>query len=392
MIMGLLIASCNHDEGASFQDLKTAEYSSAFVKEFGQPNSNQTWGDWSAQYNAETRTSNVEGNRWSSFVEVPSAITAKELQDVLNVFNSPIYEENDITVNWSDFFVQQVYKGQASYTAKNGGSIGLGSNHMDHLICYKEDGTSEHINNFNRGDNTDWGGLTLMQNSGTYDFAYSNSEDSKYHHEYIIKEIGGNYYIGFDFYGNGQYSNMQIDRDHIYNDWIIKICPATYKSAKRVIAEDLGQIGDFDFNDVVFDAYLEWNSAVITILAAGGTLPLYVGPYEVHDALGINRGSMANTSGKEGNLTVKPAIVRINQHFNSIKDIPITVENNGAFLILSAEDGHPAQKICISGSFRWPKGKVNIKSAYPKFKDWVTTESNYSTSSWDSEYVNGMVY
>jgi len=77
-----------------------------------------------------------------------------------------------------------------------------------------------------------------------------------------------------------------------------------------IACEDLGSVGDYDFNDVVFSVshVSGENTAVVTPLAAGGTLPakiLYKGKEigEIHALLGgSNTSTMINTSnwGKAG--------------------------------------------------------------------------------------------
>ena len=107
------------------------------------------------------------------------------------------------------------------------------------------EGTYEHINNFNNGNNNtimedeqthdQYIGTTLMEYMGTdgrdEQFAYHNSTDGKYHYEYIILKIDGNYYVGFDFYAHGtdiypNNHNQDVERDWVFNDWIVKITPA----------------------------------------------------------------------------------------------------------------------------------------------------------------------
>ena len=72
------------------------------------------------------------------------------------------------------------------------------------------------------------------------------------------------------------------------------------KPMLRVFAEDLSatEESDFDFNDVVFDAeYVSASNVKVTILAAGGTLPLRLmenDNYEVHGALAAQNPTKAN--------------------------------------------------------------------------------------------------
>ena len=81
-----------------------------------------------------------------------------------------------------------------------------------------------------------------------------------------------------------------------------------------IIAEDLAASeSDFDYNDCVATATLanEWVArlnanklvAHITLLAAGGTMPLYIAGKEVHELFGVPVSTMVNTG-----LVSKPAV------------------------------------------------------------------------------------
>ena len=50
----------------------------------------------------------------------------------------------------------------------------------------------DHANNFNAASNQDWNGNTMFVNWGTKNFAYHNSNDSRYHDKWIIVD---GYYI-----------------------------------------------------------------------------------------------------------------------------------------------------------------------------------------------------
>lgn len=214
-----------------------------------------------------TRAANVNGNLWYQNWERPVNVTDAERTKVVEEFSKVrLNAKNEYKVTWLNFWVQQVYKGQTSYTDGYDQNIGLGSDHMNHLQVFNNlkeeviswwpyqanvvewEGQYEHINNFNAGDNqtiyTDdetheqYIGTTLMTTMGTdgrcEQFAYHNSTDSKYHFEYIILEIDGSYYVGFDFYAHGTdlypaNKNMDVERDWIFNDWIVKISPANIK-------------------------------------------------------------------------------------------------------------------------------------------------------------------
>ena len=204
---------------------KEAQYASAFVRKYGKIAVNQ---DWGFGVTPTTRVANTNSNQWRDFAEVPGSVTAIEKEVVTKWFETH-QNPQSIGVDWTDFFVQHVSGSRSD---------------MDFLVAASDD----HINNFNAAE----GAIMLMQNSGTSSFGYRASLDSKMHYNYTIQYIEGAYYVGFDFEATGQNPNQQVAADGYYSDWIVKISPAVYTNAYRIIAEDLGDSDDFDFNDVVF--------------------------------------------------------------------------------------------------------------------------------------------
>ena len=177
---------------------------------------------------------NVNGNEWRVCPELGETeeddVTAyvNHTRKWLKDNNKPFYEE--FPENITDYYVTQVHCGTDTYTNLDRGNIGKGSSHMNHLMIkessnktlddlngktWKEGETQPdfsntgwfHVNNFNRGDNTDWKGNTLVTQAGTYDFAYHGTEDSKYHNRWIAvkgsdinaAKYGDYWYICFDF-------------------------------------------------------------------------------------------------------------------------------------------------------------------------------------------------
>lgn len=103
------------------------------------------------------------------------------------------------------------------------------------------------------------------------------------------------YYLGFDFHGVK--SGQEVYQDGYYSNWIIKITPGFFTptgNSKRIFCEDLGGSFDFDFNDAVVDVSFEQKGSkyepIISVQAAGGTMPIYVqkedAKYELHRMLG----------------------------------------------------------------------------------------------------------
>ena len=350
--------SCSKDvETVSQEDLNQLEaqkivnkYNQAFLKYVGgNIAANQTWGF--GGYDAVTRGEYANANLWYKDYEVPANVTDFERQKVTEYFTDNLFENQRRinNVDFTDFFIYQVYKGTETYTNGYGSTGQGGSNKMNHLQTYvggtmeeydastttetheyignyqadiKGDLKREHMNNFNAGDNQNkvyWDGYTdeahtvigamLMINSGTADFSFHGSEDNKYHNTYVIipgeeidESLRGFWYVAFDYvatggyvdeWGNLQNGNAQIERDWQFNDWIVRISPAERIGVDPdnvcIIAEDLSADGDtdFDFNDVVFTVtYTSATTATVTLYAAGGTLPLKVAGQEVHAKFG----------------------------------------------------------------------------------------------------------
>ena len=384
--------SCSKDKDFSDYnyDKKAAQYAESFVKTF-QVNIDQEndWGFGRRSSAASTRTANTNGNMWFkeyNYEEIP-AIGDQELQDVLAVFNERGAESYTSLIDWSTFFVQQVYKGVAEHTAKDNINKYVGSNQMNWL--YADDGThslNDHINDFNRGTNNDYNGIMLMEGSSTKAFGFNCSSDNgRLFYNFRMEEINGNYYVGFDFEAAGQNANEQVDRDYIYNDWIVKIVPARKKQIShdnwtgRIFCEDLGAIGDFDFNDVVFDYDFADGATYIRLLAAGGTLPLYIGDVEVHEAFGVNVGDMVNTG--DGPQKA-PVILKLDTNYGWAGGIPITVYDEEAEIndktqsshvrTLVANKGEAPQKLCVEGVFpEFSPEHINIGDTYSLFQNYI---------------------
>ena len=152
----------------------------------------------------------------------------------------------------------------------------------------------------------------------------------------------------------------------------------------RIFCEDLGSTGDFDFNDVVFDAVINDDKSVdIKVWAAGGILDLEVAGVNVHSDAMLGAG-IVNTGvavGKreyaEIHLTAAQAEA---MGIKTIEDIPVVVKQNEAAgynekILLKNTLGHAPQKICVPLNTKWVKEYEDISDAYPKFKQYVGNSS-----------------
>lgn len=281
--------------------------------------------------------------------------------------------------------------------------------------------------------------IEYVTSSGTEDFAckLSAGQGNLYRHDWRLvhlewSEVGldgeihnrEGYYLGFD-YSVQKEVNGKIEtypRDGYFSNWIVKITPA-YASEEpkvdrhRVMCEDLGNTWDFDFNDVVFDVYYEnvsgGTDAVITIQAAGGTLPIYVGHDPSVDAqfsanfyLGQTSNSIpinvgAGTSAEIAIYRLRMPIIGSAKAKYTADDIPIYVLQPGQNTADTQIQLRPAtggygesiapQKICIPDvTTKWLKESQQIEWGYGYFDEWVQDEDGtygfYTYESWDTSH------
>ena len=392
-LIATMVAGCR--EGFDFEEArgekyfedKKIEYIEAFEDAFCngvQINPDHTWGfgemksEEDLMRQAMTRSANCNSNEWANTYIVPSAVTEEEREVVYNFFKTYSNTLESESFNYSEFFVQQVWHGTDVYKDGYGNNV-VGGEKMNQLMA-----GGEHVNNFNGAN----GDIMLMVNSNTRSFGYWNSCDGKQHsgtNEYkILYVVGYGWYLGFDFMANGQNKNEQVAGDGVYTDWIIKVTPGVSKETKRILCEDLGSIGDFDYNDAVFDVnYISDTKARITLRAAGATLPIYIGKfdpaYEVHNLFDVEPRTMVNTNRRflEGNVNsgvvTKPAVVfEIDVNSKNPIDIPIIVGEEGNSYALTAEQGAAPHKICVPINVEWTNERLPINAQYKSFSQWVS--------------------
>lgn len=419
-ITALAMASCTHDDYAPVS--KQEQYQAVFEKEFGTVNPNVNWGFTPQQvftFDKDgkligTRGANTNANEWANYLTVPTRLTDAQKEVVRKWFQTHKNPQG-LEVNWSDFFVEQVYKGgtktEGSHspeiynTLKDGVETQnkvTGSNHMDWLACGSDaTPSSEHINNFNNGN----GDIMYMYDYNTTCFGFHDSygdnhfENTYYYDSYVLIPgdiidpiVAGMYFVGFDYktakYDNGE---IRVNPDGYYSDWIIRVVPglSAPNAAKRVMVEDLidsnlasVKTSDWDFNDAVFDVRFETNwqnqkFAVITLHAAGGTKYLTIGGQgtngvEVHKALCVDQSTMVNTVKDQG-VTRPVAIfrIRVADNVNNANDIPVYVGSQ----ILEAKQGKATQKFCVPTDVRWMQERQQVKKTYDEFKDYVRDDA-----------------
>lgn len=279
LIAGLFITSCTHDdiEYKSIVEEKTQNFDAAFKSLYGEIAPGHTWGfdipdavpcgvlpaESQAESRAFTRDANPQANMWGkTYINVPDPLTPAQKDKVRRYFQQNRNPQG-VSLDYTNFFVQDVYKGgtdttdsQTSEEYLPGNQTGdtskkiVGSDHMDKLTAgIKED----HISNYNGAqcstNNNVWDGKTyqnghegdfnfavqhsdkimLMENSSTDCFGFHNSQDShQYNDKFVIipgdviqewdnsstgtingetynANVAGMFFVGFDYEATAAY-------------------------------------------------------------------------------------------------------------------------------------------------------------------------------------------
>ena len=225
--------SCHDDEITPMTiDQKKLAFEEAFVRYYGQPDPNHTWGFGENVTRALTRGSiNVNGNMWDTCptVDDPNEVNAifNYVNYTLDQMDNEVHHKYSTTApgNIDGYFVTQVRNGKNAdnkytNTYNNNAEVKDVGVYMNHLqIAFNANPSLNdlnsaennnwnasgwtHINNFNASDNANYGGNTKVENAGAYDFAYHNSFDSKYHNTWILID-------GADITSDGKY------KDYLY--------------------------------------------------------------------------------------------------------------------------------------------------------------------------------
>lgn len=418
--VALAFASCVSDKEVtpiSPEEQTNQKFENLFVSTFGQPASNQTWVYSTPIINPNgarsMRSTSANGNQWGESWYVPIPLTTAQ-KAIVTAYFTNVQNPEGVSINYTNFFSQNV------------SSTDRGKSNMDYFYCGTDNDHKDHVNNYNAGDEGNYGNvfggqlkgsptddwnnrkvyygdkIQLQVETSTANFGYHNSYDQHYSNLYVIiagdeimnwakanakdlvtsdADVSGMHFLGFDYEHsktNGSEYDV-VEADGYYNDWIIRITPGIKKPQNsRIIAEDLGALesgADLDYNDVVFDAEITSTGARIVLLNAGGTLPLFVGGQEVHEKYGVSTSTMVINDPTKLNPDTDIKEFTITGNFSSALDIPVTVTKtvNGekVTITLQATQGKPAGKIQVDQYFMWTAERESIATKYPKFSDWV---------------------
>lgn len=409
------------------------EYTKNFVARYGNIDPNHTWGFGnipSASTSMFTRAElGLEGN---SSIKPPTPIgkdkngkDTDELQNVKNAF-AEAKESDDVYFIWGTYYVQNVYStakdndekvyfAARNYVYSNPNADGYYSKTTEHSeLNNHNDSESPYID---KGGNSFamFAGMRYNSDDTAPQFVCVDEKgDIKVDKngnivKCIILKVGDSFYLGFDLDGNG-----------CCNDWIVKLIPAGENSelpVYRIMCEDLGSTSDFDFNDIVFDVdastYYDYTvdengqkvtkwGVTITIQAAGGTMPVYIGNTnpnnEVHYILTKDESEKNSDNKIPVNVKYRgknsiPARVKTITGLPDNKPISIPLYRKSSITDTSKNEattelapneytekipentqGIAPFKICVPVSTKWTVENGDIGEAYDGFDAWVQDE------------------
>ena len=155
-------------------------------------------------------------------------------------------------------------------------------------------------------------------------------------------------------------------------------------------------LGDYDMNDVVFQARKHDGDTIkldITLLAIGATYDIWV--YfaanktdvfgsEVHDLMKVARRQMVNT---DGGITVDSVTVTVPRPANfdfqtNSFYIKVQTPEGVRYNVAVPTKGKEPHGVVIPAMWCWPKERVCIVKAYPKFAEWAKDIDNTKARDW----------
>lgn len=351
LIIGGFLTSC-HDDDINYSsrvEAKQSQFAENFVKFYGEINPNQDWGFGNREQNVRTRTANANANEWGkTYINVPDPLTPEQKDKVRRYFQQN-QNPRGISLNFTNFFVQDVYKGGTNlrgsqsdekYTYANGEEL-EGSANMDKLTCGSDE---QHINNYNNAtcstNGNVWDGRTyeykedgnghhkgdpyaptgdmsidfnyakqhsdeimLMENARTDCFGFYNSHESgQYNDQFIIipgddidawdtedptTSVAGMFFVGFDFECNKKAYNNDGTLNVNTNQWAATVVSKETQGAVKIPnrGDTYGLIGCAD------GYYSDWIVRITEGLKYGDTPT-------PPSSTGGNTGSSSNTTGK----------------------------------------------------------------------------------------------
>lgn len=269
-------------------------------------------------------------------------------------------------------------------------------------------------------------------NNGTYNagsFNYSMPElNQRINHTYgmngvndptrgIVKATAwtynGHVYMGFEDGTDDDLNDIVfwVEGDYTPDTDIPNVPSTTEPEIESWIlaCEDMGDTGDYDFNDIVLDVWkTDATHVAVKCLAAGGTLPANIylkdktGNYnfvgESHTLLGgPDTKTMLNTFENGPKYTqANPVILEVDEKWTiseNYGDFKIAIsygdDVSESIFVGKVTAGTAPQMIIVPGDWEWPKEWQRIEDAYPDFENW---SEDADKTGWVNNKVDEFIY
>ena len=186
----------------------------------------------------------------------------------------------------------------------------------------------------------------------------------EYYKEYTSKN--GNIYWGFDCTGEGDYSDLI---------FLVENIDPVRPIEKRYMVEDLGAIGDFDFNDIVFDVQQDVQGKQKCIIRAmGGTLDFTL-------KVGNKTWTKSDEGAKKGYKTIVMYNTNPIEKDKVLAEFDVEewdpTENNVSVSVVSKENNGVITVIPFP-----KKGEVPMIIAFDTFYPWMTEQESLPDNWW----------
>lgn len=376
-------------------------YEQQFVEAFGPVSETQSW-DFTTSAKASTRGEASNGAEWerinhpnnfNSFVngdfeEVKKKVestTAQPWKPYAFMKIHPIYSKGntEVSTNVNNYFFytiginyDDVYQdwekiqvnAKYNYWYKGGTSLNFDS------------GRQIDTRNMRNDDSFFWYAIATPSNkdaagAAVYNEVWSNLDQHKLETCKLFT-VNNRQYVAFDCDGNKDYSDLIC----LLEAYDVPEDPVTLvkEVSKRYFMEDMGSIGDFDFNDCVVDlTQKEWSNGKLetygVVRALGGTMDLtiLIGGKPVwtkSEQEGLEFSKMYNTTKGDIDLNMNYGIFETTDWLPAKNNISLKVKAGDAqeldkdVVIDFPETGAIPQMVAVKTTKMWSEEKVRVPS------------------------------
>ena len=405
LVASTFVVSCSKSDvfeqnQSSVNDLKMNQYKTSFVQKYGAIAPDQSW-DFSTVSNAKAST---RGEGEISEVIEMGAPVIKQFMQTINADRKSVKANinNGETKTWIPRLAVEMYAAVAQCDKNKTLKDGSNDLYYHFEVCQGE-ARSEIMRNVNvkNGRSYDAGTNGYLNNSSHnrrsvntkslssdaywvayYTYAEGNGDESKNANAEIMKNlksfeikhykeysVNGRTYWGFDCTNDGDYSDL------IFLVQNVELMPIE----KRYMVEDLGSIGDFDFNDIVFDVQQDaQRNQKCIIRAMGGTLDftLQIGSTKwTKSDDGAKKGYqptvMYNTDPIDGAMVLAEfEVEEWNPAENNVTVSVVSKENNGVITVIPfPKKGEVPMIIALDTFYAWMPEQESLPKDWYKILD-----------------------